>query len=688
MPSDMPKIFLSYARIDANIVHEIYAFLKTISGIDVWYDKQDIVPSKNWQQQIEEGLDECDVLLLIASYYSISSKAVWDEIRYFKDKQQKLIYIVLIDNSLPEHEVLYSEIADYPTFDFRLDPLDKNFWWKMITEIRDNKKIYRYQEVLEAVYPSYVQKFLSQIRRLNLSFAAIGFLLLFMAQFPPQDSRIEANFILGTLWLIDVMLSVWLQRFISLRRLKESFLGFAGLQVPLRVILLVKFLSDLSLAVLSYFDFLPLSLLDPVIFVFALGIAFYLVREIYERILDNDFEHYRYANADIPRRFINTLGLNNDDSATPIYATLGRLFSMDSIFNSKLVGWLPVYAISWNFRAKHPDDEEVKAKKLAGKNRKKVVLKAFCLDALRPPYVYILYDPRDLPIARYMAQGMGGYNLQAQLSSSIDAIEELESQNFVPIVTAYSVQAVDTFCEEHPDNKCLPVLIQKVRLNDYPTLRKLQYIDAHVDYSSAFEKIQSSLNGDLLNTVSGEIEDRRKFFIPKSSMILFIPSMTIIIGSAVLVSLFLLEILFPTLLIPDPIEDPVTLFLSLAVILIPTNILPLLIIIYGARRKYSLSTIAIANIVMALPFILFFLNTFSFSAIGQLLPLIPLAGMVLIPSIMSAILAWTDSNVNRLFGDSPVSPKVWAPDNGLSWGIVVYMTLLVIAGVFFASFAR
>lgn len=75
------KIFISYARKDSEYVHKLASELRRI-GLDIWID-QDIEPGSNWDEAIENGLNDCDMMLLITTDASMSSEYVTHEWSYF-----------------------------------------------------------------------------------------------------------------------------------------------------------------------------------------------------------------------------------------------------------------------------------------------------------------------------------------------------------------------------------------------------------------------------------------------------------------------------------------------------------------------------------------------------------------------------------------------------------------------------
>jgi len=62
----MSKIFLSYSRKDEPFVEELYKRL-TRDGIDCFFDKESILWGTNWVLELEKGIDEADILVLILS---------------------------------------------------------------------------------------------------------------------------------------------------------------------------------------------------------------------------------------------------------------------------------------------------------------------------------------------------------------------------------------------------------------------------------------------------------------------------------------------------------------------------------------------------------------------------------------------------------------------------------------------
>ena len=75
------KIFISYAHKDSDYVHSLAKELRDI-GLGIWID-QDIEPGSDWDEAIENALNDCDMMLLITTEASMSSEYVTHEWSYF-----------------------------------------------------------------------------------------------------------------------------------------------------------------------------------------------------------------------------------------------------------------------------------------------------------------------------------------------------------------------------------------------------------------------------------------------------------------------------------------------------------------------------------------------------------------------------------------------------------------------------
>jgi WD40 repeat protein len=89
----MPKVFVSYSRKDEEFARRLATDLDRM-GADLWIDTDDIPPGVNWSTAVQQGLDACEVLVLIVSPDSIESKNVEDEWQYFRDEGKLIVPVI------------------------------------------------------------------------------------------------------------------------------------------------------------------------------------------------------------------------------------------------------------------------------------------------------------------------------------------------------------------------------------------------------------------------------------------------------------------------------------------------------------------------------------------------------------------------------------------------------------------
>ena len=94
------KLFISYSRAQTPFVDRLADQLED-RGYALWLDYQSIVPARPWFQQIEVGIDGADVVLLIVSKESITSKNVEPEWKRALDRGKRIILLIFEAVSLP-----------------------------------------------------------------------------------------------------------------------------------------------------------------------------------------------------------------------------------------------------------------------------------------------------------------------------------------------------------------------------------------------------------------------------------------------------------------------------------------------------------------------------------------------------------------------------------------------------------
>lgn len=88
------RLFISYSRQDAEFARHLAKNLSDL-GADIWIDVDDIPAGMNWSTAIQQGLNTCDVLLLIISPDSMASPNVENEWQYFYDKHKPVLPLLL-----------------------------------------------------------------------------------------------------------------------------------------------------------------------------------------------------------------------------------------------------------------------------------------------------------------------------------------------------------------------------------------------------------------------------------------------------------------------------------------------------------------------------------------------------------------------------------------------------------------
>src|SRR4051794_36888207 len=100
-------IFVSYSRKEYFFTESLVLHLQR-NDIDAWFDVQQLEPGIGWKTDIQDGLQKCKALVLVASQASLTSPYVKLEVQAALEAK-KPIYVVLF-----EAVVLPPELA-HPT---------------------------------------------------------------------------------------------------------------------------------------------------------------------------------------------------------------------------------------------------------------------------------------------------------------------------------------------------------------------------------------------------------------------------------------------------------------------------------------------------------------------------------------------------------------------------------------------
>ena len=112
----MPKVFLSYARSDKDVVDRISRDLRRY-GVDFWMDRQDLMPGQKWLPQIQQAIADAEFMVVFLSSASLRSDVVRIEFARALERQSKALGHRLIP-ALLEKVPLPAAFAETQYVDF------------------------------------------------------------------------------------------------------------------------------------------------------------------------------------------------------------------------------------------------------------------------------------------------------------------------------------------------------------------------------------------------------------------------------------------------------------------------------------------------------------------------------------------------------------------------------------------
>jgi len=107
-----PNIFMSYSRREVGFVDDLTHRLEQL-GYHIWLDYCSLVPGTPWATQIDKGLDESEVVLLVVSKSSMASQYVELEWRRVLKENKRVILLIFEAVDLPK------ELEKFEWVDFR-----------------------------------------------------------------------------------------------------------------------------------------------------------------------------------------------------------------------------------------------------------------------------------------------------------------------------------------------------------------------------------------------------------------------------------------------------------------------------------------------------------------------------------------------------------------------------------------
>lgn len=107
-----PSLFISYSLREAPFTDSLADKL-TDQGYDLWLDYKSLVPARPWKEQIDQGLVESEVVVLVVSKEAIKSPYVKLEWERAIELGKRIVLVIFETIELPP------ELSGYEWVDFR-----------------------------------------------------------------------------------------------------------------------------------------------------------------------------------------------------------------------------------------------------------------------------------------------------------------------------------------------------------------------------------------------------------------------------------------------------------------------------------------------------------------------------------------------------------------------------------------
>jgi hypothetical protein len=89
-PSTVPRVFIAYAKEDAEAAARLYDALEA-DGLKPWMDSRKLLPGQNWPRAIESGIENSDFFVACFSSASVNKRGGFQaEIRYALDCARRM----------------------------------------------------------------------------------------------------------------------------------------------------------------------------------------------------------------------------------------------------------------------------------------------------------------------------------------------------------------------------------------------------------------------------------------------------------------------------------------------------------------------------------------------------------------------------------------------------------------------
>ncbi|WP_170110758.1 toll/interleukin-1 receptor domain-containing protein [Flavilitoribacter nigricans] len=141
----MIKVFLSHNSSDKPLVTDLAERLKLEENIEPWFDKWNLIPGDPWQEEIEQALDQCQVLLMLIGEGELGP---WqhEEMRIAitrrvnnKEKSYRVVPVFLPGTLAKAHEDLPPFLSRYASVRFQKTFAEENNYHYLLCGIKGKK---------------------------------------------------------------------------------------------------------------------------------------------------------------------------------------------------------------------------------------------------------------------------------------------------------------------------------------------------------------------------------------------------------------------------------------------------------------------------------------------------------------------------------------------------------------------
>ena len=115
----MRHIFVSYSRIDGDVVDQIVARLEQ-DGFKIWIDREEIKAGELWHETVVQAIDNAYAFILMLSPNSTASDNVRREVDLAEDANKELVPVLLAPVNLPAN--LRYQLAGIEWIEYYRDP--------------------------------------------------------------------------------------------------------------------------------------------------------------------------------------------------------------------------------------------------------------------------------------------------------------------------------------------------------------------------------------------------------------------------------------------------------------------------------------------------------------------------------------------------------------------------------------